>query len=121
MSSGDENAPGSRAFDGLTWTEWRSQCYMCDPRDAWVGLSFSRPVLVHCIQLYQWGRRDYKTSQVMLQRWEAGPTGTNTGEWQDTLKGTSMGAEVWEKVSFTLCDEILAPEHGRVVVTNGRF
>lgn len=121
ISSGDNNAPVARAFDRLTWTEWRAQCYMCKEREAWLGLKFNMPVTVHCVQLYQWGVRSYKADDAMLQRWEAGPAGTNTGAWQDTLKGSDLSGETWDTVSFTRCDNIPAPDHGRVVVTNGGY
>jgi Cys-rich protein (TIGR01571 family) len=121
ISSGYDSAPASRAFDRLTWTEWRSNCYMCDPRTAWVGLQFSSPVTVQCFYVYQWGKRTYKTDEVMLQRWEQGLPGTNQGEWQDVLRGSGLEGETWQEVSFTLCDELPAPDHGRVEVSNGRF
>jgi len=121
ISSGNNNAPAALAFDSLTWTAWRAQCYMCSPGKAWIGLRFSRPVSVFCIQLYQWGKRNYKTNSIMLQRWEQGPAGTNTGWWRDVLKGSELKGEEMDLVSFTTCEQVSAPDHGRVVVTNGRF
>jgi len=121
IASGDNKAPASRAFDRLTWTEWRAQCYMCKEAEAWIGLQFSKPVGVYCVSLYQWGKRDYMSAKVMLQRWEAGPAGTGTGSWQDVLQGSSLQGEKFDEISFVQCDPLAAPEHGRVTVTNGGF
>lgn len=121
ISSGDNNAPALRAFDGLTWTEWRAQCYMCKEREAWIGVQFGMPVNVRCMKIYQWGQRDYKAGQVVLQRWEPGAAGTSAGSWHDVLKGDQLAGESWDTVSFTICQTLPIPEYGRVEVSNGGY
>lgn len=121
MASGENNAPMALAFDQLTWTSWRSQCYMCEPGQAWIGVRFSEPVKVFCFRLYQWGLRDYKSEEVMLQHWRLDSTITGAGTWVDVLKGGSLAGESWEVIGFTKCAPITSPEYGRVKVTNAGF
>merc|ERR1712216_935173 len=70
IASGHHEAPPVRAMDRATWTEWRAQCYLCDPREAWLGIRLSQPEVVHCVKLWQIGRRGYKTAEVALERWD---------------------------------------------------
>jgi len=110
----------SRAADGLTWTEWRSQCYICDPLEAWIEVRFSEPVMVFCVELWQWGKREYRTSGVLLQQWEAGSLG-QAGEWISVMRGTGLDGDRWDTVRFTKCSDLEAPANGRLSISNGGY
>lgn len=116
IASGYSNTRPDRAFDGLTWTEWRAQCYICEPRDAWIGLQFSAPVSVLCMRLYQWGSRDYRTSEAVLERWDS-----LARQWKGVLHASELDGDDWDTVHFIRCAELSPPDHGRVVVTNGGY
>lgn len=107
--------PG-HAFDEHTWTEWRAQCYICEPGEAWIGVRFPEPGLVRCLQLWQIGRDEYRTSEIALQRWEA-----STFEWQTVLRGTGMEGGRWDRIRFVKCADLKTPSYGTVEVTNNGF
>lgn len=113
IASGSYNSPPARALDGATWTEWRAQCYKCQPRDAWLGVAFSAPVRVLCIRMWQWGRLSYKSSSVMLERWD-----TSLALWEPVLLGSRLDGGRWDQMRFVQCDYMPAPEYGRVQISN---
>jgi len=121
IASGHWDTPPTRAFDGEIWTEWHAQCHVCEPGEAWVGLRFSAPVSVYCMQIYQWGSRDYMASETLLERWEEPASGNRAGEWQGVLRGSQLGGDRWEQIYFTQCPAPDPPAHGRVAITNRGF
>lgn len=111
----------SNALDGLTWTEWRAQCYACEAEEAWLSVTFSQAVDVRCVSLWQWGEGDYRTARVALERWEAPSNAGREGFWQRVLRGSGLGSGRWDAIRFVYCGPLQAPENGRVVITNDGY
>eukprot|EP00927_Polykrikos_kofoidii_P016070 TRINITY_DN17208_c0_g1_i1.p1 TRINITY_DN17208_c0_g1~~TRINITY_DN17208_c0_g1_i1.p1 ORF type:complete len:506 (+),score=63.09 TRINITY_DN17208_c0_g1_i1:174-1691(+) len=122
ISSSQQDEQTARAYDGKTFTEWRADCYECSPRQAWLGVRFSLPVAVLCVQLWQWGHGDYVSHTVELQRWEADSASANGGGvWQPVLQGENLDGHRWDTVNFVRCATLQPPDYGRVEITNGGF
>eukprot|EP00930_Biecheleria_cincta_P086373 TRINITY_DN7567_c0_g1_i2.p1 TRINITY_DN7567_c0_g1~~TRINITY_DN7567_c0_g1_i2.p1 ORF type:complete len:471 (-),score=65.47 TRINITY_DN7567_c0_g1_i2:292-1704(-) len=113
----DPGSPPSRALDGKTFTEWRAQCYVCNEKEAWLGVRFDEPAKVLCVQLWQWGHREYSASSILVQRWDVG-SATEEGGWRDVLRGESLGGSRWNEVKFVKCQDLAMPAEGTVKVTN---
>ncbi|CAJ1454084.1 unnamed protein product [Effrenium voratum] len=110
--SGMPGLPASRAQDGQVITEWRSGCHICEVGEASLSLHFDVEVNVMCLQLYQWGDRDFAATAVRLQRW---------GEeqaWVDVLRGTGMQGGQWDTLRFVQCAPLAPPNFGSVRLTN---
>lgn len=105
-----------RAIDGFTWTEWKAQCYICEPEEAWVGVEFAIAVKVMCVRLWQWGSREYMSEDVLVERWDH-----RSSSWDGVLQGSLLDGGRWETVQFTRCQEILPPDEGHVEISNGGF
>lgn len=116
----DTGAPPSRALDGKTFTEWRAQCHLCDSKEAWLGVRFDQPVKVLCVQMWQWGDRDYSASSVVVQRWSAGSQ-TEASGWKDVLRGEGLGGSRWNAIRFVKCKDLAIPNQGTVQVTNSGY
>jgi len=71
------------------------------------------------MKLFQWGRREYASSAVELQRWEE--TSASQGQWMGVMRGSSLEGQRWDTVRFIKCATIVPPTDGRVAITNGGF
>lgn len=121
IASGSRNGPPEQGFDGQTWTEWRSECYMCDEQVAWLGVVFSTPVVVQCFEVWQWGSREYLSAGVELQRWAESGSAQIPGRWEGVLRGFGLLGKEWQTVRFVKCEPLAPPDGGRVDITNNEF
>ncbi|CAK9017578.1 unnamed protein product [Durusdinium trenchii] len=107
-------ASASRALDGSTLTEWRAPCHICGLHEAWLTLHFDAPVALMCLELFQWGDRDYAAAAVLLQR----KSGPGTEEWVTVLRGHQLQGGRWDALHFVQCAPLAAPNYGSVRLTN---
>eukprot|EP00746_Dinoflagellata_sp_MGD_P023698 gnl/MRDRNA2_/MRDRNA2_155584_c0_seq1.p1 gnl/MRDRNA2_/MRDRNA2_155584_c0~~gnl/MRDRNA2_/MRDRNA2_155584_c0_seq1.p1 ORF type:complete len:453 (+),score=68.82 gnl/MRDRNA2_/MRDRNA2_155584_c0_seq1:78-1436(+) len=122
ISSGfrDSRRP-ERAFDGRSWTEWRAQCHVCAAEEAYLGIELEEEYSVKCLRIWQWGEREYGTSQVALEYWKGVGNDYSAAKWVVATKYGGVRSGGYSQLYLIPCEPLEIPSGGAREVTNDGY